>query len=221
MIRGGGGKLRMEPYPARPLSHRSLQGPLTAPPPAGEPRDALSHLFLLKSRMPSSQGTLQALRSGSVCMRDDRKRSTGQARAMRRKMTHAEIKLWLRLRSRQVLGFHFRRQHPIGPHIVDFACTRCKLAIEIDGPSHTHPANRHRDLERTKALEHSGWRVIRFWNTDVFENITGVIDRIALELHDHSLTTTTVPSAGETLPQTRSPRIKSLTNPTPPSSEAS
>jgi primosomal protein N' (replication factor Y) len=97
------------------------------------------------------------------------------ARRLRRDSTDAELRLWLPLRDRRLAGYRFRRQHPIGDFIVDFACTRHRLIVEADGGQH---ADNEVDKRRTKALEDKGWRVIRFWNNDVLANTEGVVETI-------------------------------------------
>lgn len=119
---------------------------------------------------------------GLPIMRQPRQRSTGLARSLRKQMTHAEVKLWLRLRSRQLRGQKFRRQHPIGPYIVDFACLNLKLAIEVDGPSHTTGSRIAHDRERTAFLEQGGWQVLRFWNTDIHQDMEACLECIARAL---------------------------------------
>jgi very-short-patch-repair endonuclease len=110
------------------------------------------------------------------------KTSTKRARTQRKKMSHAELKLWLRLRSRQLLGLKFRRQHPIGPYIVDFACLRHKLIIEVDGGGHTRDAQIIHDKKRTAFLNQAGWQVVRYWNFAIHEDLDSVVESIAEEL---------------------------------------
>jgi very-short-patch-repair endonuclease len=107
------------------------------------------------------------------------RRPTALARRLRRDATDAERRLWQALRER-LPGWKFRRQHPIGPHIADFACPACKLAIEIDGGQHAHQAGA--DATRTAALAAAGYRVVRFWNNEVLENAEGVLEAIAREI---------------------------------------
>lgn len=95
-----------------------------------------------------------------------------RAKALRRDQTPAENKLWYILRNRYLYGFKFRRQHPIGKYIVDFYCAEAKLIIEVDGDSHT--GKEDYDSKRTAWLEEQGYRVIRFMDTDVHENLEGV-----------------------------------------------
>jgi very-short-patch-repair endonuclease len=92
-------------------------------------------------------------------------------------MTDAEVKLWLRLNNRQLGGHKFRKQVPIAPYIVDFACLELKLIVEADGGQHDE--NRAKDEKRTAYLEAKGYRVLRFGNTDVLRNIDGVVEVIA------------------------------------------
>lgn len=100
---------------------------------------------------------------------------TGRARGLRRDTTEAERLLWQGLRNDQ-LGWRFRRQHPIPPYIVDFACVESRLVVEADGGQH----NRGGDHDvRDAILAQGGWRVLRFWNNDILENRAGVLQVIA------------------------------------------
>jgi very-short-patch-repair endonuclease len=94
---------------------------------------------------------------------------------MRSTMTRAETILWTRLRRRQLNGWHFRRQHPIGPYTADFACPARKLVVEVDGATHSTEAEQRHDRRRAIYLEEAGWTVMRFWNSDVYENEDGVV----------------------------------------------
>jgi very-short-patch-repair endonuclease len=87
------------------------------------------------------------------------------ARELRRESTDAEKWLWQRLRNREVLGFKFRRQHPIGPYIVDVVCIEKRITIELDGSQHIE--NVKADDERSEYLKKEGYQVLRFWNNDV------------------------------------------------------
>ncbi len=91
-------------------------------------------------------------------------------------MTEAEKKLWRRLRQRELNGHRFRRQVPIGPFIVDFACLAARVVVEVDGGQHLDDARR--DERRTAWLEERGYRVVRFWNPDVLTNTEGVLEGI-------------------------------------------
>jgi very-short-patch-repair endonuclease len=121
----------------------------------------------------------------------DRTVATAPQRALARNMraapTEAERKLWWHLRRRlTVEGTHFRRQVRIGTYIVDFASQRSKLIVEVDGGQHATQVAA--DLERTQFLESRGYRVLRFWNTDVLTNVDGVLEDI-----QRSITTTPTP----------------------------
>src|SRR5262249_2720487 len=98
-----------------------------------------------------------------------------RARQLRQDATDAERRMWSALRDRRLLRFKFRRQHPIGPYVVDFACTRCHIVTELDGGQHTHSVE---DVRRTAWLQGQGRRVIRFWNNDVLSNTSGVTETI-------------------------------------------
>jgi very-short-patch-repair endonuclease len=100
------------------------------------------------------------------------------ARALRKRMTPQEAKLWVQLRLLEKTEFHFRRQVPMGPYIVDFAEKKLRLAIEVDGSQHGDPKGLVKDLERDTYLRSKGYQVLRFWNYDVDTNMGGVIDAI-------------------------------------------
>jgi very-short-patch-repair endonuclease len=100
------------------------------------------------------------------------------ARCLRRNVTDAEQKLWHELRLLKQEGRHFRRQVPIAGFITDFACYKCRLVIELDGGQHNTSEGLVRDRERTRLLEAEGFRVLRFWNADVFQNMEGTVDKI-------------------------------------------
>ena len=103
------------------------------------------------------------------------------ARRLRQSSTDAERRMWSALRDRRLASYKFRRQHPIGPYVVDFACTYHSLAIELDGSPHAENAA---DARRTSWLESQGWKVIRFWNTDVLNNANGVVEAILKVLRE-------------------------------------
>lgn len=103
-----------------------------------------------------------------------------RARTMRANPTDAERRLWTMLRDRRMPAAKFRRQHVIAPYIVDFACIERQLIIEADGSQHAESiADRRRDA----FLRARGFRILRFWNNDVFENPAGVFDSIYTALH--------------------------------------
>jgi len=99
-----------------------------------------------------------------------------KALQLRRNMTDAERKLWAALRDRRLGGIKFRRQHPLGPYVLDFFSEAHKLVIEVDGGQHTADADR--DAKRTGWLNAHGCRVLRFWNNEVLANLPGVLAEI-------------------------------------------
>ena len=96
-------------------------------------------------------------------------------------MTEAEKVMWGKLRDRRFDGVKFKRQKPIAGYIVDFVALDLKLIVEIDGGQHAERVAE--DALRTKALEESGYHVIRFWNHDVLRNIEGVLESLVQELN--------------------------------------
>lgn len=109
---------------------------------------------------------------------------TIKARNLRKNMTEQERKLWQFLRKKSIDGLKFRRQYPIGNYIVDFICNEKKLIIEVDGGQHNEAQNIAYDKERTEFLENKGYKVIRFWNSDIDNNIEGVYQEILKNLKD-------------------------------------
>jgi very-short-patch-repair endonuclease len=105
-----------------------------------------------------------------------------RARRLRSNPTEVEKRLWMRNRKRQLFDHRFRRQVPIGPYIVDFACVERSLIVEVDGGQHSWRADK--DLQRTAWLEAHGWHVVRFWNNEVMENIDGVLEELVLKLRE-------------------------------------
>ncbi len=101
---------------------------------------------------------------------------TGAGRELRKQSTKPEQKLWPRLRNRQVNGCKFRRQHPLGPFVVDFCCIERALIVEIDGDVHAFQESA--DSGRQAYLEALGYRVVRFANSEVLENLDGVLEAI-------------------------------------------
>ena len=115
--------------------------------------------------------------SGPV-RRPVRRQVSPNAAPLRRAATDAELKLWAALRNRQIEGAKFRFQHTIDPFIVDFTCIEAMLIIEVDGSQHSEAA----DAGRTRFLEEEGFRVVRFWNTEVLQNLEGVVEVIRAAL---------------------------------------
>jgi len=101
---------------------------------------------------------------------------------LRRDVPFCEKKLWQFLKGKQLQGIKFRRQFGIGPYVVDFFCPRHRIAIEVDGDSHYEENAEKNDRLRTSFIESKGIRIVRFTNTDIVENIDGVIETIRSEL---------------------------------------
>lgn len=97
-------------------------------------------------------------------------------------MTDAERVLWRELRSRQISGYKFRRQQPLGRFITDFVCFEKRLVIELDGGQHAEAEQLSYDAERSVWLEQNGYRVLRFWNHDVLQRLETVKQAIYLAL---------------------------------------
>ena len=105
------------------------------------------------------------------------------AKKLRANTTPHERILWRALKEIPLEGSHFRRQTPIGPYIVDFFCPAKRLVIELDGGHHNEEDTAARDLERQRWLEREGYRVIRFWNSEITADLTAVLERIYVELY--------------------------------------
>ena len=119
---------------------------------------------------------------GESRMRDNEKPTVAKARSLRRRMTKAEVILWQHLRRGQLEGEHFRRQVPVGPYIADFACSKHKLIVEVDGATHAEDHERAHDARRAAFLAAQGWALHRVSNSDVYENLSGVLEGISIEL---------------------------------------
>ncbi len=103
------------------------------------------------------------------------------ARMLRREQTEAEQSMWQFLRNKN-LGVKFRRQHPLDKFVADFFCFERKLIVEIDGGYHDLPDEKAKDDERTKVLNALGYKVIRFKNEEVLNNLKGVLDTLKQEI---------------------------------------
>jgi len=130
-------------------------------------------------------------------MPSTRKIGTSRSRVLRRNATDAEKALWRALKRIPVYGSHFRRQVPICPYVADFACLKARLLIELDGGHHSDDDIAAKDEARTRWLEKEGYRIARFWNAELSENMNGVLDTIYAALYG-------------------SPQSEALTLPTPP-----
>lgn len=129
----------------------------------------------LKSPLPSREGAR------------GRGKATLRSRELRKQSTEAEKQLWRYLRRKQFHGLRFRRQFPLGPYFGDFVCLPARLVIELDGSQHIERPQIEHDLRRTAWLRSQNFRVLRFWNIDVFENIDGVFDKIDSVMRDGPL----------------------------------
>lgn len=103
--------------------------------------------------------------------------TTIRSRSLRKTSTDAENRIWSLLRDQRLNGFKFRRQHPIGPYFADFCCPSAKLVIELDGGQH-NPGQYGYDSARTKYLQKQGFKVLRFWDNDVFSKTDTVIQSV-------------------------------------------
>ncbi|KRR15939.1 DNA methyltransferase [Bradyrhizobium lablabi] len=105
------------------------------------------------------------------------------AKKLRANTTPHERTLWRALKELPIEGTHFRRQAPIGRYAVDFFCPAKRLIIELDGGYHNEDATAERDSERQAWLEQEGYRVVRFWNSEITADLNAVLERIYVEVH--------------------------------------
>jgi len=105
---------------------------------------------------------------------------TDMARMLRKRSTNAEKILWQHLRGRQLERYKFRRQQPLGPYIVDFVNFEKRIVIELDGGQHA--IKKDSDKNRDAWLKAEGFKVLRFWNNDIFENLEGILEVIRKRL---------------------------------------
>jgi very-short-patch-repair endonuclease len=123
-------------------------------------------------------------------------RSQPFARTLRKQMTDAEVILWSYLRRGLLTGLRFRRQHPIGPYVADFAGVSARLVVEIDGDTHFSADEKAYDRSRDAYIRYRGWRVLRVTNMEVYRNLSGVLDIIS----HHACAHTPPSSPSATLP---------------------
>ena len=107
-----------------------------------------------------------------------RRQTSRFAAPLRRAATDTERLLWGSMRNRRLLGYKFRFQATIEPFVVDFLCVEARLIVEVDGSQHGEDV----DAKRTLLLESRGFRILRFWNNDVLQNLDGVLQVIASAL---------------------------------------
>jgi len=115
-------------------------------------------------------------------LRKAEEKSQPFARILRRKMTKTEVVLWNHLRTANRHGYHFRRQHPVGPYIVDFAHLKGKLIVEIDGDTHGTVSGAGHDVRRDAYLKSRGWSVMRMFNLDVHADVHRIVEIILARL---------------------------------------
>jgi len=106
----------------------------------------------------------------------NKKKMTKKRQALRKDMPKAEIVLWSYLKGKQIEGLKFRRQYSIDNDTVDFYCPSIRLAIEVDGDSHMYKKQQDKDLRKEENLKTLGIRLVRYLNTDIYDNIEGVIE---------------------------------------------
>lgn len=109
-------------------------------------------------------------------------RLTPIAQRLRREATKAERILWRAINREQLGGFKFRRQAPIAGYVADFVCQEAKLIVELDGATHSTEAELAYDQKRSAALEDAGYAILRFRNSEIYENLDGVAETIFLKL---------------------------------------
>ena len=113
-------------------------------------------------------------------MHHEKPRKIVRARELRREQTPHEAALWQLLRAHRMEGFHWRRQHPIGPYFADFACVKAKLVVELDGSSHDD--RQEHDAHRDAMLREHGWTTLRIPNRDLMRSPEGVWQTIVAQL---------------------------------------
>ena len=112
-------------------------------------------------------------------------RLTNISRALRKRGTDAENRLWFHLKGKQLEGLKFRRQEPIGNFIVDFVAYEKRLVIELDGGQHAEENDQGKDSQRDEWLNSQGFRVLRFWNNEILQNLEGVLETIRANCLNH------------------------------------
>jgi very-short-patch-repair endonuclease len=104
------------------------------------------------------------------------------ARALRKRMTPQEVKLWVKLRALRPAGLHFRRQVPVATFVVDFACLKHRLIVEVDGGQHSYDRHVASDSARDAKLCELGFRILRFWNAEVDADLDSIVETILARL---------------------------------------
>ena len=103
-------------------------------------------------------------------------------RLLRSEMTSSERRLWSRLRAKQFFGLKFRRQHGIGPYIVDFYCPERLMVIEVDGDVHAEESRKQKDQQREKNLRNLGLQIVRYTNDEILNRLDGVLEDLKIKL---------------------------------------
>ncbi|MCX5860053.1 MAG: DUF559 domain-containing protein [Proteobacteria bacterium] len=109
-------------------------------------------------------------------MKKDFKKVIGKAKSLRKRSTEAENYLWNQLKAKRMGGLKFRRQQPIGKYIVDFVSFEKLIVIELDGGQHA--IEKEKDIERDEWLRREGFKVLRFWDNEIFKNMEGIMEII-------------------------------------------
>lgn len=131
--------------------------------------------------------------------------SKERARQLRKSMSPPEIALWFRLRELKREGWHFRRQSVEAPYVLDFVCRAAKLVVEVDGAQHAAAAQSQHDAERDRELAARGYRVLRFWASDVQSEMDGVVETVLNALREAGSPTRR--ATRDTLPETGRDKI--------------
>ena len=126
-----------------------------------------------------------------IPIRPNETKSRAFAKTMRRSMTHAEVLLWQELRRNTIDGMRFRRQHPVGPYVTDFACAPVKLIVEVDGATHGSDVEVEHDRRRSAYLMKRGWRIMRFANARVYNDLAGAVENVWHEVRCLKVTPST------------------------------
>jgi very-short-patch-repair endonuclease len=146
--------------------------------------------------MPSEQ-SMKTPPTPAHSLSRSRERARVRARELRTSSPDAERRVWNALRGRQLGGYKFRRQHPIGHHFADFACIEAKLVVELDGGQHLQPEAIEADATRTRALNANGFHVLRFDDRQALVETEGVLSVVLEWLLLHHPHPSPLPRAGE------------------------
>jgi len=134
-------------------------------------------------------------------------KSYERAKAFRKALTPPEARLWSRLKGRSVHGIKFRKQHPVGPYILDFFCAEARLAVEVDGSVHDDPKQLDHDRRRSAWLSSQGIRVIRVAALDVLSELDGVLEFVAITARER-LPSASPPPSRRTSRRSTSPSLR-------------